>query len=367
MTWAISLMYLHQHGQMNMLASACIRFPEHPPSLKRAAITPIQAFLVALVVKNLCRRYRWLGFDSWVGKVPWRRKRQPTPVFLTWRISRTEEPGGLQFMCSQRVTHDWSGWAHTHALMLIQSDLCPYEIKSTHRHTQSEGHMKIQGEDEHPQARWRDLRRSQLWHWTYSLQDWEKIDFFCLNHPAYGALWWQPSQTKTLSQTGVGARVSHSHYTGSSVYTSKWVVRSTNVWRLVHFCTATLVYGTLLVFSGVTTKGHKVGQVDPTIKDFLLLLPKLLLLMVCCAKLLQSCPTLCNSMDYSQPSSSVRGILQARILEWVVMPSSRGSFQPEDQTHISDISCIGRWVLYHQCHVRRPRYCIGARHPRMWS
>ena len=45
----------------------------------------------------------------------------------------------------------------------------------------------------------------------------------------------------------------------------------------------------------------------------------------------QSCPTLGNPMDYSPPGSSVRGILQARILEWVVIPFSRSSW-PRDQT-----------------------------------
>ena len=40
----------------------------------------------------------------------------------------------------------------------------------------------------------------------------------------------------------------------------------------------------------------------------------------------QLCPTLCNPMDCSLPGSSVRGIHQARILEWVAMPSSRGAF-----------------------------------------
>ena len=39
----------------------------------------------------------------------------------------------------------------------------------------------------------------------------------------------------------------------------------------------------------------------------------------------QGCPTLCNPMDCSLPVSSVHGILQARILEWVAMPFSRGS------------------------------------------
>ena len=48
----------------------------------------------------------------------------------------------------------------------------------------------------------------------------------------------------------------------------------------------------------------------------------------------QLCPTLCNPMDCSPPGSSVHGILQARILEWVAMPSSRGLSGPRDRTHI---------------------------------
>ena len=52
-----------------------------------------------------------------------------------------------------------------------------------------------------------------------------------------------------------------------------------------------------------------------------------------------SCPTLCDSTDYSLPNSSVHGILQARILEWVAMPSSRESW-PRDWTLISWSSCI---------------------------
>ena len=58
-----------------------------------------------------------------------------------------------------------------------------------------------------------------------------------------------------------------------------------------------------------------------------------------CAKSLQSCPTLCDAMDHSTPGSSVHGILQARILEWVAMPSSRGSSWPRHWTHVSYISC----------------------------
>ena len=63
------------------------------------------------------------------------------------------------------------------------------------------------------------------------------------------------------------------------------------------------------------------------------------------AKSLQSCPTLCNPMDRSPSGSSVPGIFQARILEWVAVPSSRGSSRLRDRTRISYISCIGRWAL----------------------
>ena len=56
------------------------------------------------------------------------------------------------------------------------------------------------------------------------------------------------------------------------------------------------------------------------------------------AKSLQSCPTLCDLMDCSLLGSSVHRILQARILEWVAMPSSRGSLQPRDQTRVSCIT-----------------------------
>ena len=54
----------------------------------------------------------------------------------------------------------------------------------------------------------------------------------------------------------------------------------------------------------------------------------------------QSCLTLCNPVDCSPPGSSVHGISQARILEWVAISSSRGSSQPRTQTHVFCLSCI---------------------------
>ena len=60
--------------------------------------------------------------------------------------------------------------------------------------------------------------------------------------------------------------------------------------------------------------------------------------------IVKSCLTLGDPTDYSPPGSSVHGIFQARILEWVAISFSRGSSWPRVQTCIS---CIGRWTLYH--------------------
>jgi len=76
------------------------------------------------------------------------------------------------------------------------------------------------------------------------------------------------------------------------------------------------------------------------------LLPIFILILIAHAKLLQLCPTLCNPVDCSPPGSSVHGLLQARIMEWVDFSFSRGSSQLRDQTHVSYVSCVGRWVLY---------------------
>ena len=56
------------------------------------------------------------------------------------------------------------------------------------------------------------------------------------------------------------------------------------------------------------------------------------------ARSLQSCLTLCDPKAFSLPGSFVHGILQARILEWDAMPSSRGSSQPRDRTRVSRIA-----------------------------
>ena len=61
----------------------------------------------------------------------------------------------------------------------------------------------------------------------------------------------------------------------------------------------------------------------------------------------QSCLTLCNPMDCSMPASSVHGIFQARLLEWVAISFSRGSSRPRDRTQVSSIPgrCFNLWAI----------------------
>ena len=75
------------------------------------------------------------------------------------------------------------------------------------------------------------------------------------------------------------------------------------------------------------------------------------------AKSLQLCPTLYDPMDYSPPGSSIHGILQARILEWVAISFSRGSSLPRDQTHEP---LLLHWQLdfLPLNHQGRPKYLV---------
>ena len=70
---------------------------------------------------------------------------------------------------------------------------------------------------------------------------------------------------------------------------------------------------------------------------------------VCVRSVTQLCLTLCDPMDCSLPGSSIHGILQVRILEWVVISFSRGSSQPRDQTFISCLAGRGKHIK--SCHL----------------
>ena len=79
-----------------------------------------------------------------------------------------------------------------------------------------------------------------------------------------------------------------------------------------------------------------------------------------CCSVAKSCPTLCNPMDCSQPGSSDHGILRARILEWVAMPSSQGSF-PTQGLNLGLPHC--RQILYRLSHQGSPRILEWVAYP----
>ena len=74
-----------------------------------------------------------------------------------------------------------------------------------------------------------------------------------------------------------------------------------------------------------------------------------------CVLVTQSSLTLGNPMDCSPPGSSVHGISQARILEWVAISYSRGSSRCRDRTRVY---CVGKRILYHLNHQESPTICL---------
>ena len=100
----------------------------------------------------------------------------------------------------------------------------------------------------------------------------------------------------------------------------------------------------------------------------------------CAHPVVQSCPTICDPLDYSSPNSSVCGIYQARILEWVASSSSSWSSQSRTWTCFS---CISRQILYYWASweaqsndnpitiilkkEKNWEYETGRRQPRSWS
>ena len=83
-----------------------------------------------------------------------------------------------------------------------------------------------------------------------------------------------------------------------------------------------------------------------------------------CTQSLQLCLTLCDRMNCRLPDSSVDGIFQARILEWIAMPSSRGYSWPRDWTHLSWVCCITSGFFTAES-LGKP--IKGRTHQSMWS
>ena len=76
-------------------------------------------------------------------------------------------------------------------------------------------------------------------------------------------------------------------------------------------------------------------------------------ILVVCLLVAQSCLILCDPMDCSSPGFSVHGILQARMLEWVAIPFSKGIF-PTQRSNLGLLNC--KHILYHLSHQESPIY-----------
>ena len=103
------------------------------------------------------------------------------------------------------------------------------------------------------------------------------------------------------------------------------------LWEVSHQWLSAFIHRwhTSLLFLPLSTQWHKLVTRAPTIKEVPFWNWKEI-------EVTQSCPTLCNLMDCSLPGSSVHGIFQARILEWVATSFSRGSSQPRARTRVSE-------------------------------
>ena len=78
---------------------------------------------------------------------------------------------------------------------------------------------------------------------------------------------------------------------------------------------------------------------------------------LCCCLVAKSCLTHCNPIDCSPPGSSVHGVFQARILEWVAISFARRFSRPRDGT---SVSCLGRWILH--CWATREAHSMACKH-----
>ena len=100
------------------------------------------------------------------------------------------------------------------------------------------------------------------------------------------------------------------------------VVQSVRLWRLIE----------TVLWTGWHIEIHMKSSYEPDCGEF-----------CCCCLVPKWCLILCDLKDYSLPGSSVHGISQARMLEWIAISFSRGSSRPRDQIHVSCISCVNRW------------------------
>ena len=115
------------------------------------------------------------------------------------------------------------------------------------------------------------------------------------------------SKDQSTSSSQAGHNSQEQSESWQNHFTSRFHFHFSCIWHKISLCVSVCLCISVWVWVCVCVCEHELGHIQ-----------------------LQSYPTLCNPMDSSPPGSSVHGILQARILEWVAMPCSRGSSGPRD-------------------------------------
>ena len=201
---------------------------------------------------------------------------------LAWRIPGTGEPGGLPSMGLHRVRHDWSDLAvaaaATRSPHNIQNNLLIVWARSNHNY----------------------------WFWPLPIAHGARSQILTVAGMPSG------SGPTDLSLRLISLFLLMSHVQPHSASFSFWNVHTFSLPLGFWLCK-------LSAWKYLHSPPHTLGGGDAGLV----------------AKL---CPTLCNPMDYSLPGSSLHGISQARILEWVGISFSRGCSWPRDWTSVSCIA-----------------------------
>ena len=254
-------------------------------------------------------------WETWVRSLGWEdplEKEMAThSSILAWKIPRTEEPGRLQSTGSQRVRHDWA----TSLSLSLKTDYWSklYPGVSVNILQGISSLLSVSHGSSFPHSYQTSLT-PQSWEtggWGNSIRPLSQRNWKTKHHkswpagPPFGPFSWR-HWTKLTSKLSCRSKP------GSSI-TALGVEDKEEEFLGWAFCISFLFLSLFKWHFVISTSG-----------PFYLLK----------VKVAQSCPTLCDPIDCSPQGSSVHGILQARILEWVAVPFSKGSSQPRDWIHI---------------------------------
>ena len=245
---------------------------------------------MVLVLKNLLLTWRCkrCGFDPWVGKIPWRRTQQPPPVFLPGESPGTEEPGRLQSIGLQRFGQGWSDFACT-LLVKKEKNQCFLPFCQC-------------------QLPWQIIPQINLISYYFLYFPEEKT-----GSPKYEAkLHVRGHSAWKQLILALGSSVSDS--TLQTLFHSKEKTSAPSPLRkFTVWCWDSKQRWSNSIWEwGVQLKCHEFRGCQSN----------------CCGLIAKSCPTLWDPTDCSPPGSSVHGISQTRILEWVAISFSRESSRP---------------------------------------